>query len=275
MTATIVSRRAWVELVMGLPVSIHLRGDEPGAVAVRAAVAAAFVDLRHADAVFSPYRDDSDLSRWQRGELPAEAADTTFAEVMALCDEAGTRTDGWFDPRGLPDPRTGTPRFDPSGLVKGWAVERAARRLRALRGYSWCINAGGDVLVHAEDEHPAWRIGIEDPDRPERLIQILERRNGAVATSGTARRGAHIVDPYTRRPAVGVRSVTVIGQDLLWSDVYATATVARGPRSVPWLETLDDHAALLVSASGLRQVTSGWPVRRPDATADVVDFIPG
>jgi len=259
MTTATLPRRAWVEQIMGLPVSIHLRGPDPDGSQARDAVAACFAVLRHADAVFSPYRDDSDLSRWERGELAADAADPTFAEVVALCDEARDRTGGWFDPRGLPDPRTGSPRFDPSGLVKGWAVQRAAGQLRQLRRYSWCLNAGGDILVHAEAEHPAWRVGIEDPDDPQRLLQVLERRDGAVATSGTARRGRHILDPYTRRPADAVRSVTVTGPDLLWADVYATAAAARGPRSLHWLETLDGHAALLVSASGLRQVTIGWP----------------
>ncbi|GAA2393591.1 FAD:protein FMN transferase [Dactylosporangium salmoneum] len=253
------NQRAFVEQIMGLPVSIHVRGEEPGGAEVGDRVAAVFADLRHADAVFSPYRDDSDLSRWERGELSAGAADPAFAEMLALCDEARERTEGWFDPRGLPDPRTGAPRFDPSGLVKGWAVQRAAAHLRSLPRYSWCLNAGGDVLVHAQEDHPAWRIGIEDPDDPARLLHVLERRGGAVATSGTARRGRHILDPYTRRPAAAVRSVTVTGPDLLWADVYATAAAARGPRSLAWLETLDGHAALLVGASGLCQVTPGWP----------------
>ncbi|WP_238014413.1 FAD:protein FMN transferase [Dactylosporangium sp. AC04546] len=259
MTATL-PRRAWVEQIMGLPVSIHLRGPGVGTADAGARVAACFAGLRRADAVFSPYRDDSDLSRWERGDLAVDAADPAFAEVLGLCDEARDRTGGWFDPRGLPDPRTGAPRFDPSGLVKGWAVERAARQLRQLRGYSWCLNAGGDILLHAEPGHPAWRVGVEDPDDPARLLQVLERRSGAVATSGTARRGAHIIDPRTRRPAVAVRSVTVTGPDLLWADVYATAAAARGPRSLPWLDTLDGYGALLVSASGLRQATTGWRV---------------
>nr|BFE59019.1 FAD:protein FMN transferase [Dactylosporangium thailandense] len=257
-TATL-PRRAWVQQIMGLPVSIHVRGDDPDGAEVRAGVEAVFADLRHADAVFSPYRDDSDLNRWARGELAAGAADPAFGEVLALCERARERTGGWFDPRGLPDPRTGTPRFDPSGLVKGWAVQRAAERLRRLRRHSWCLNAGGDVLVHAEDDHPAWRVGIEHPDDRARLLHVLERRDGAVATSGTAHRGHHIVDPTTGRPASAVRAVTVTGPELLWADVYATAAVARGPGSLPWLGTLEGHAALLVSASGLVRVTEHWP----------------
>ncbi|WP_432969018.1 FAD:protein FMN transferase [Dactylosporangium sp. CA-233914] len=244
---------------MGLPVSVHVRGDEPDSAEVRYRVATVFADLRRADAVFSPYRDDSELSRWERGELAVADADPVFAEVLALCDEARERTGGWFEPRGLPDPRTAAPRFDPSGLVKGWAVERAAQHLRQLQRYSWCLNAGGDVLVHAEPGTPAWRIGIEDPANPGRVLAVVERHGGAVATSGTAHRGGHIRDPHTGESATAVRSVTVAGPQLLWADVYATAAAARGPLALRWLETLDGHAGLLVSASGLCQVTAAWP----------------
>jgi thiamine biosynthesis lipoprotein len=250
--------RAHVEQIMGLPVSVHLRGTDPGAAHVRRRVEAVFAHLRHVDAVLSPYRDDSDLSRWERGELAPAYADPALARVIDLCDEARTRTDGWFDPRGLPDPRTGAPRYDPSGLVKGWAVREAAGHLAGLPEYGWCLNAGGDVVVHAPAGQPPWRIGIEDPDDPARILRVLTRRGGAVATSGSAHRGAHIVDPHTRRPATAVRAVTVVGPDLMWADVHATAAAAQGPRALDRLDALDGYEALLVSTSGLVRVTEGW-----------------
>jgi thiamine biosynthesis lipoprotein len=253
-----IPQRAWVEQIMGLPVSIHLRGGNLAGASVERPVAAVFADLRHADAVFSPYRDDSDLARWERGDLSVADADPTLAEVIALCDAAGDRTGGWFDPRGLPDPRTGRPRFDPSGLVKGWAVQRAAGHLAELDGYGWCLNAGGDVLVHAPAGQPPWRIGIEDPFDPSRILQVVERRGGAVATSGTAHRGAHIIDPHTRRPATEVRALTVVGAQLVWADVYATAGAARGSRALGWLNDIDGYEALLVSSSGQLHATEGW-----------------
>jgi thiamine biosynthesis lipoprotein len=251
-------QRAWVEQIMGLPVSIHLRGDALDSASVEQQVAAVYAELRHADAVFSPYRDDSDLSRWDRGELALDDADPALAEVITLCGEARERTDGWFDPRGLPDPRTGGPRYDPSGLVKGWAVQHATRHLAVLDGYGWCVNAGGDVVVHAPDDQPTWRIGIENPRDPGRILHVIERRSGAVATSGTVHRGAHIVDPHTGQPATAVRALTVIGKQLLWADVYATAGAARGPRALDWLDGIDGYEALLVSRSGLVRTTEGW-----------------
>jgi len=255
---TVVPRRAWVEQIMGLPISVHMRGPDPSLPGVEERVAALFADLRRADAIFSPYRDDSDLSRWERGELAPADADPLLAHVFELCEEARERTAGWFDARRLPDPVTGASRYDPSGLVKGWAVQRAAERLRDLAGYGWCVNAGGDVLLHAPDDQPAWRVGVEDPADPRAILRVVERRDGAVATSGSAHRGAHIIDPHTGQPATGVRSVTVVGPELLWADVYATAAAAWGPWALDWLETLTGYAALVVSASGLQQATGDW-----------------
>jgi thiamine biosynthesis lipoprotein len=258
-TTTAVPQRVWVEQIMGLPISIHLRGDRLTDEGVEQRIAAVFAELRHVDAVLSPYRDGSDLSAWERGALRLADADPKLAQVVALCDEARQRTDGWFDPRGLPDPGTDEPRYDPSGLVKGWAVEHAARHLTALDGYGWCLNAGGDVLVHAPADQPAWRIGIEHPHDPARIMRVVERHCGAVATSGSTHRGAHIVDPHTGQPATMTRAVTVTGPTLLWADVYATAAAARGPAALPWLEDFDGYEALMVTRSGLLSVTAGWP----------------
>jgi FAD:protein FMN transferase len=254
--AAIRPRRAWVEQIMGLPVSVHVRGPDPSEVSSR--VASLFADLRRADEVLSPYRAGSDLSRWERGELALADADPLLAHVFELCDEARERTAGWFDPRRLPDPVTGASRYNPSGLVKGWAVQRAAERLQDLAGYGWCVNAGGDVVLHAPDDQPAWRVGVEDPADPRAILRVVERRTGGVATSGSVHRGAHIIDPHTGQPATGVRSVTVVGPDLMWADVYATAAAARGPWALDWLETLAGYAALVVSASGLQQATDNW-----------------
>lgn len=81
-------RRAWGKQIMGLPVSVHLRGPDVDRPAVRDAVARVFADLRRADAVFSTYRAGSDLSRWERGELPLAGADTPLAAVYATAAAA-------------------------------------------------------------------------------------------------------------------------------------------------------------------------------------------
>src|SRR4051794_10139859 len=208
MTSTTIAQRAWVEQIMGLPISVHLRGDDLTGESVERQVVAVFAELRRVDTVLSPYRDDSDLSRWERRELRLADADPMLATVMALCDEAQERTGGWFDARGLPDPRTGESRYDPSGLVKGWAVERAAGHLAELDGLGWCVNAGGDVLLHAPADQPAWRGGIEKPDDPARLIGGVARRRGAGGPPRSAPRGAPHLDPPTCPPPAPAPTLT-------------------------------------------------------------------
>ncbi|MEU4369507.1 FAD:protein FMN transferase [Micromonospora chersina] len=256
-------RRAWVVQVMGLPVSVHLRGPEVRTDAVAERVERVFTELRAVDATFSTYRPDSVLGRLGGAMPDPAAAEPLVREVVERCEAARVRTGGWFDARRLPLPGGGT-GFDPSGLVKGWAVERAARWL-ALPDHDLCLNAGGDVLLRTAPGRPAWRVGIEDPDHPERLLDAVTRAHGAVATSGTARRGAHITDPRAGRPAEAVRSVTVVGPELLWADVYATAAVARGADALDWLATLDGYAALLVDAAGRVRATPDWPGSRAAA----------
>lgn len=243
---------------MGMPISVHLRG--PGALGAAAglAVSVVFEHLRHADAVFSTYRPESDVSRLNRGEATLRGCDPIVAEVAALCATATARTAGSFDAH-LPAPGGGT-WFDPSGLVKGWAVEEASRALAEVDDVDYCLNAGGDVVVGVATADPEpWRVGIEDPDDPTRVVAVVEALGGGVATSGTARRGLHILDPRTGHPASSVRSATVVGPSLMWADVYATATVVMGGDGLAWLATVDGYEALVVGADGAPAATAGWP----------------
>jgi FAD:protein FMN transferase len=244
--------RAWVEQIMGMPISVHVRA-EAHTPAVARAVAAVFDELRAVDRMFSTYRPDSQISELNRGQLRLADSDPLVREVLDLCEEARRRTDGYFDAM-LPGPE-GRVRLDPSGLVKGWAVERAGRLLADREVADFSINAGGDIVFQSGPDQPDWRVGVEDPAAPDRLLAALPVRTGAVATSGTGRRGAHILDPHTGRSAVEVTSVTVVGPSLTWADVYATAAVARGAGGIRWLADLTGYQALIVDATGALTVT--------------------
>jgi thiamine biosynthesis lipoprotein len=227
------SRRAWVEQVMGMPVSIHLRGPDVRGPEPERAVAAAYGELVRLDAVFSTYRPESPVSRRRRGDSVAGVGDPLVEEVEQLCAEAEERTGGAFTAR-LPD-ADGVVRWDPTGLVKGWAVDRAARELAGLPATAWSVNAGGDVLAGRHGHVPpegadaaAWRIGVEDPRDRSRVLTVVPLTRGAVATSGTAARGAHLYDPVTQRPVDRAGSVTVVADTLLWADVWATALFVGG-----------------------------------------------
>ena len=237
---------------MGLPISVLARG--PGAREDDAddAVAAVFTELRAVDAMFSPYRDDSEVSRIARGELALEDSDPLVQHVARRCDAMRELTGGLFDAT-RPDGR-----WDPSGLVKGWAVERAARHLVAVEPLDWCLNAGGDVVVSCPSGEP-FRVGIQDPQDGSRIAAVVESTGDAVATSGTAARGAHLYDPRTGNAADQLASLTVVGPSLETADVLATAAFVAGDDAFALVATVPGYAALRIDPNGAQSRTDNWP----------------
>ncbi|MFE4411672.1 FAD:protein FMN transferase [Streptomyces sp. NPDC056821] len=243
---------------MGTVFSFDVRGGRSDAVA--AALGEAIAGLHRVDEVFSTYRDDSQLSRLSRGELTVAECDPEVAEVLALGAEAERVSEGWFSLR-----YQGS--LDTTGIVKGWAAERAARRIAAAGVSGVSVNGGGDVqLLGSPDAQRPWRVGVSDPLRPGGLAAVVStagRSELAVATSGTAERGAHIVDPSTGRSAVtDLVAVTVVAPSLTWADCWATAAFAMGSRAgLAWLESLPDVEALLITAGDEVRCTYGLAAR--------------
>lgn len=230
------------ERVMGTVVSFDVRHADPQA---WEAMAEAVDWLHHVDAVFSTYRPDSVISRLAAGDQTACPAEVT--EVLTLCAQVERDTLGYFT-------LTPSGRLDPTGLVKGWALERAAALLRAAGLPEHCVNGGGDLQVGAG----RWRIGIADPLRPQTVAAVVTGGDLAVATSGTAERGAHIVNPHTGRPATELASITLVGPRLATVDAYATAAFAMGQQARAWVEELDGLEAFAITPTGGTWTTSGW-----------------
>lgn len=222
------TKRVWVEHHMGMPISIHVRSSDPDHELVDRAVAAAYAELVRVDQWYSTYREDSWVSRVRCGEIALGSCPPEVQDVAAQCARAQEATGGAFTPW-LPDP-DGVVRFDPTGLVKGWAIDLAGQQLAGLPGAAWSVNAGGDVLVGRHRHVPPtgadaapWRIGIEDPRRPGTIATVVPVTTGGVATSGTAARGAHLYDPRTGQWVGRAGSTTVVGPTLAEADIWATA----------------------------------------------------
>ena len=227
---------------MGLPVSLLARGDVDGV------DAGLFYDeLRWVDAAFSPYQEDSEVSRIAAGSLALADAHPLVQHVAARCDEERERTGGLFDAT-RPDGR-----WDPSGFVKGWAVERAARLLPA--GPDWCVNAGGDVVVRCPSGEP-FLVGVEDPNDRSRVVAVVPLSSGGLATSGTAARGDHLYDPRTGTAASALTSLTVVAATLEEADVLATAAFVDGGLR---LVVEAGCEGLAVRADGTQASTVGFP----------------
>jgi thiamine biosynthesis lipoprotein len=227
-----------VEHIMGMPIGIDVRD----AVVQEGALDAAFAVMRRADELFSTYRPDSEISRVNAGELRMDDCSADVQHVLAECERFRRRTDGYFDARAA-----GT--LDPSGLVKGWAVERARETLVRAGVRHGCINAAGDVRVWGgRSDGAPWHVGIRDPLHADRISAVTAVHDGAVATSGAYERGDHVFDPHTGRPARGVLSVTVTGPDLATADAYATALFALGSGEADWFSREPGYAAMATGA---------------------------
>lgn len=237
--------------IMGMPISLDIADDLPPQELERLSDLA-FDWLREVDEQFSTYRPDSEISRLARGELTTPSP--LVASVLERCEELRAETDGWFDAF------AGGP-LDPSGLVKGWAVQEASDRLTAAGCRNHCVNAGGDIALRGgPSPGQPWRIGIRHPWQPMALSWVLACTDLAVATSGTYERGAHIIDPFTRLPATDLVSVTVVGPDLGTADAYATAALAMGLAGLDWLAGLDGHESAAVTSDGRAFRSDGLPV---------------
>lgn len=234
-----------VEFVMGTAVSFDVR-DAAGADGLAEAVAW----LHHVDENFSVYRADSIVSRLGRGDLTLDdldALDPDVTEVLLACERLNEESGGAFDAFAVPAANGTT--LDPSGFVKGWALERAARILDAYGHTDFTINGGGDIVIRGESAPgEAWRVGIRHPGERDQIAMVLTARGPAgIATSATYERGAHILDPRTGAPTTELASVTVVGPDLTWADAFATTVFVLGIGGLEWLAGHPGFDAMVIT----------------------------
>ncbi|MGH7175534.1 MAG: FAD:protein FMN transferase, partial [Minisyncoccia bacterium] len=217
-------------ILMGMPITIEIADAAAG----REDVQAIFDYFAAIDERFSPYKEGSEVSQINRTEIAEAEYSPAMREVLALADQTSKDTEGFFNAT-RPDGR-----FDPSGIVKGWALQRAAQLLLARGCRNFYLDAGGDIQtkgVNASGE--PWSIGIRNPFNRKEIVKVLYPNGAGVATSGTAVRGQHIYNPHVPGSSLEeVVSLTVVGPDILEADRYATAAFAMGSRGVEFIERL-------------------------------------
>ena len=211
-----------VEEVWGTVVSLHLLGSDDAALAAARDEIVAF--LHHVDEVFSAFREDSVLRRWHRGETQPTPE---LQEVLALAGTVAVLTHGAFDPKWNGDP-------DPTGVVKGWAVDRAVEKAAAHGVTDLVINAGGHVSTRGSAGNGGpWQFAVTHPDDPSKVVMTVLGHDLNVATSGSAE---HIRCRSVRTAA----SATVIGPNLAVADGIATGAIAACDAAPDILRDLDE-----------------------------------
>jgi len=208
--------------------------------------------LKYVDEKFSTYKDSSEINGINRGELKVSEASEDMKEIFGLAEKTKQETNGYFDIR-KPDGK-----YDPSGLVKGWAIRNSARILDQEGFKNFYVDIGGDVEVRGLNlDKKKWSIGIKNPFNENEIVKVVHLTNCGIATSGTYIRGQHIYNPHESGLLEEIKSLTVIGPDVYEADRFATATFAMGRKGIYFLENLPLLEGYMIDNKGVGTSTSG------------------
>ena len=213
-----------------------------------------FAWFDHVDKRFSPYIEASEVCRFSNGEIGIERLSDEMKEVLALAETTRVESHGAFNIR------RPTGFVDPSGIVKGWAISKAAKMIAARGSRNFYVEAGGDIQANGlTDTGEVWSVGIRSPFNDKDIIQVVALSGQGIATSGAYVRGDHIYDPRDpMRKLDQVVSVSVIADDIVDADRFATAAFAMGNEGIYFLENLPGVEAYAVDAQGIATLTSGF-----------------
>jgi FAD:protein FMN transferase len=241
---------------MGMPVTLEV----VDAWATEDSFETVFSYFEYIDAKFSTYKDTSEISLINKKEIALEDSSEDMRTVFALADQTRQETNGYFD---ILRKDNGIAIYDPSGLVKGWAINNAAEILRQKGFENYYVDAGGDIqAVGKNSRGQNWRVGIRNPFNINEIVKVLSVSNCGVATSGTYIRGQHI---YTTsndgRPITDIVSLTVIGPNVYEADRFATAAFAMGNEGILFIESLDGFEGYMIDQERQATFTSGFEMR--------------
>ena len=145
------------------------------------------------------------------------------------------------------------------GIAKGFVVDRTLAALTDRGAERVLVDAGGDMATGGSRvEADPWTVGVQDPRRAERTVDLIRLGGECVATSGdylqsftSDRRHHHIVDPRTGRSPLHSSSVSVVARSAMAADALSTAIMVLGPRDgAALVERYAGASALIVSKSG-------------------------
>ncbi|HSR89519.1 MAG TPA: FAD:protein FMN transferase [Candidatus Udaeobacter sp.] len=237
-------------LLMGMPITVEICDLSANSEAVDKV----FDYFDYVDKKFSTYKDDSEISGINNGKIREKDYSADMKEVFGLCEQTKKETNGYFDIQ------LKNKTYDPSGLVKGWAVYNAAEILRKLGFNNFYVEAGGDIQVSGQNSQGQnWRIGIRHPFNESQIIKTVSLSSEGVATSGTYIRGQHIYNPYDdKKPITEIVSLTVIGPNIYEADRFATAAFAMGKKGINFIESLKNLEGYMVDKDGVATMTSNF-----------------
>jgi thiamine biosynthesis lipoprotein len=234
---------------MGMPITIEVVGD-----AALSAIESAFDYFRDIDERFSTYKETSEVSRINRGEIQEAERSGVMREVLEIAERTRAETSGYFDIT------RSDGSIDPSGIVKGFAILNAAQLLSAEGCKNFFVDGSGDIAMRGRNsDGEDWSVGIRNPFKEGEIVKVIYPKGLGVATSGSYTRGAHIYDPHdATRILDEVVSITVIGPDVLEADRFATAAFAMQRDGIQFIEGMPGLEGYMIDNAGVATMTSGF-----------------
>ena len=203
------------------------------------------------DKVFSTYKNDSEISKLNAGQITKKQVSVDMRQILQLADDTKKETNGYFN-------ISHNGMIDPSGIVKGWAIYNAAVMLQEKGFHNYYVDAGGDIQVAGTNgKGEPWSIGIRNPFQPDEIVKVVHLENKGIATSGLYNRGDHIYNPHkSDQPIASIASMTVIGPTVYDADRFATAAFAMGEKGIQFIEKLPGFDGYMIDANGIATMTS-------------------
>ncbi len=235
---------------MGMPITVEITSSRVSGTDIDKI----FDYFKAIDAQFSTYKKNSEISLFNRGKITHAGLSPQMKYVMKKAEETKIRTHGYFNIC-RPDGFT-----DPSGIVKGYAIYNATKRIDRMGFTDYYVDAGGDIQVKGyNSQQKPWVIGIRSPFNRYQNIKIVTIGNQGIATSGTSVRGQHIYDPFhPHTPINEIVSLTVIGPNVFEADRFATAAFAMREKGVGFIASLRGFDAYSIDDKGIATFTPGF-----------------
>lgn len=234
---------------MGMPISVEIADSSTA----HEALDKVFVYFKNVDQRFSTYKEDSEITWINQGRLAEKDWSEDIKTVFALAEQTKKETYGYFNIQ-QPDGR-----YDPSGIVKGWAIYHAAKILDGEGYKNFYIDAGGDIETRGKNsEGKYWSVGIKNPFNEQEITKVVYVSGEGVATSGTYIRGEHIYNPVEKITIRDIVSLTVIGPNIFEADRFATGAFAMGRKGIDFIEKLGGFEGYMIDKNGLATLTSGF-----------------
>ena len=160
-------------------------------------------------------------------------------------------------------------KLDFNAIAQGYTSDLIAAFLENHGIKNYLVDTGGEIMAKGEKPNgKPWIVGIEKPAEnsdSERVVQTrIALRDKGLVTSGSTRkyverngkRYSHCIDPKTGYPVEhNVLSVTVLAENSVWADAFASICMVMGmEKSLPLIQSMDGMEAYYIFVNGQNEL---------------------